>query len=560
MNLKIYLICYILINLFGIITGNECTIIVKITESGTHQIYNKAPKELYINNAQYEIQSNKLYQLNETNNITLKYDNLDNCKEMFSGCSNIEEIDFSNCDTSSVTTMEKMFSGCTKLNSLNLINIDTSKVANMDSMFYNCCSLNSLDLSNFNTSKVNSMTNMFRCCSSLISVNLNSFDTSKATNMCNMFWDCSSLISLDLSNFDTSQNENFGHMFANCTKLLYLNLSNFIISKAKYLDNIFNGCSSLRYINIENFSINPSVIIKTEDMFKGISENITICYKNDNSDNNGILNQIMNISNNNIIICSVDFFFEETNIYINASSILSYSSEINTFSEIQSSELVINNNTNFFEQTNISINVSSILSFNNDISIFSEIKSFDLVINNNNSNIYDNITELEKIIQLYLDFCDINEIKNEICFVNYTSNETNIYYEDIILKAIDKDLTSIKFNTSSLDNGIDDIFIYNNKTTYTLTTSNNQKNNYNANISSVDLGQCDLLLREHYNISENENLYIRKIDVAQDGMKIPKIEFDIYAKLNNSNLEKINNVKVNSLYYILIKLNIILIK
>ena len=47
------------------------------------------------------------------------------------------------------------------------------------------------------------------------------------------------------------------------------------------------------------------------DMFKGTSENITICYKSDNSNNNGILNQIMDISNNNIINCSVDFFFED---------------------------------------------------------------------------------------------------------------------------------------------------------------------------------------------------------------------------------------------------------
>ena len=119
-------------------------------------------------------------------------------------------------------------------------------------------------------------------------------------------------------------------------------------------------------------------------------------------------------------------------------------------------------------------------------------------------------------------------------------NETNIYYEDIILKAIDKDLTSINFNTSDLDNGIDDVFIYNNKTKFTLTTSNNQKNNYYTNTSSIDLGQCELLLREYYNISENENLYIRKIEVAQDDMKIPKIEYEIFARLNNSNLEKLN--------------------
>ena len=33
-----------------------------------------------------------------------------------------------------------------------------------------------------------------------------------------------------------------------------------------------------------------------------------------------------------------------------------------------------------------------------------------------------------------------------------------------------------------------------------------------------------------------------KLEVNQDGMKIPKIEYEIYGKLNRSNLEKLNIV------------------
>ena len=61
-----------------------------------------------------------------------------------------------------------------------------------------------------------------------------------------------------------------------------------------------------------------------------------------------------------------------------------------------------------------------------------------------------------------------------------------------------------------------------------LTTANNQKNNKYYNISSIDLRQCETLLKHFYHISEEESLYIKKIDIIQEDMKIPKIEYAIY--------------------------------
>ena len=48
----------------------------------------------------------------------------------------------------------------------------------------------------------------------------------------------------------------------------------------------------------------------------------------------------------------------------------------------------------------------------------------------------------------------------------------------------------------------------------TLTTSSNQKNNINnTQISTIDLAECEILLRKYYNISDNETLYMKKIDI-----------------------------------------------
>ena len=75
--------------------------------------------------------------------------------------------------------------------------------------------------------------------------------------------------------------------------------------------------------------------------------------------------------------------------------------------------------------------------------------------------------------------------------------------------------------------------------TVTLTTTENQKNNSNNNITIIDLGECEDLLRKEYSIPDNEILYMKKIDVIQEGMKIPKIEYDVYYKSGNI-LQKLN--------------------
>ena len=74
----------------------------------------------------------------------------------------------------------------------------------------------------------------------------------------------------------------------------------------------------------------------------------------------------------------------------------------------------------------------------------------------------------------------------------------------------------------------------------TLTTTENQKNNTNNNMTTIDLGECEYLLRKEYNISDEKKLYIKKIDVVQEGLQIPKVEYDVYSKLNDSKLIKLN--------------------
>ena len=137
-----------------------------------------------------------------------------------------------------------------------------------------------------------------------------------------------------------------------------------------------------------------------------------------------------------------------------------------------------------------------------------------------------------------------NVIKNVIDNISKNkpkvkTKEEEIKYYNTILEKIDKVFTAENYNTSELDNGKDETF-KTEKMTITFTTSDNQRNNINKNTTTIDLGQCELSLRKFYNISNDEAIYIKKLDVVQEGMKTPKIEYEVYAKLFGNKLIKLN--------------------
>ena len=74
----------------------------------------------------------------------------------------------------------------------------------------------------------------------------------------------------------------------------------------------------------------------------------------------------------------------------------------------------------------------------------------------------------------------------------------------------------------------------------TLTTTKNQNDNNYKNKTTINLGQCENKIKKKYNISYNESLFIFKIDVKEEGMKMPKIEYEIYYPLYNDELIKLN--------------------
>ncbi|MBR5137973.1 MAG: BspA family leucine-rich repeat surface protein [Alistipes sp.] len=188
------------------------------------------------------------------------------CSGMFDRMGNLQEIDFTNVDTSNVTTMSSMFYACYNLTSLTFgDNFDTSNVTDMSNMFSNCYALTSLDLSGFNTAKVTNMSFMFFECEKLILLNVSGFNTAKVTNMYNMFYRCEQLTTLDVSGFNTANVTNMTSMFHKCYNLTSLNVSGFNTANVTNMTYMFAYCKNLTLLNVSGF--NTEKVTNMDHMF-----------------------------------------------------------------------------------------------------------------------------------------------------------------------------------------------------------------------------------------------------------------------------------------------------
>ena len=116
--------------------------------------------------------------------------------------------------------------------------------------------------------------------------------------------------------------------------------------------------------------------------------------------------------------------------------------------------------------------------------------------------------------------------------IDYKSNKTGaINITELLSKQI-LELFKV-FNLSDVLNGKDVTSIFDDgnndgNTTITLTTPENQRNQENENVSTINLKECESDLRTYWNLSEKDTLIIMKLDKEITGMKIPKIEYEIY--------------------------------
>ena len=84
-----------------------------------------------------------------------------------------------------------------------------------------------------------------------------------------------------------------------------------------------------------------------------------------------------------------------------------------------------------------------------------------------------------------------------------------------------------------------ELIIHKDKMTIVLTSTfiQNNKENINSNSTSINFGKCINILKNVYNISEENDLYLLKIDIEQEYRNYPLIEYEFFYPLDNEKLD-----------------------
>jgi len=92
-----------------------------------------------------------------------------------------------------------------------------------------------------------------------------------------------------------------------------------------------------------------------------------------------------------------------------------------------------------------------------------------------------------------------------------------------------------------------DLILYGNNITYQITSTYNQLNDEYNNITVINIGECEKLLKEKYNIKNDENLIIFKVDYFLEGFLIPITEYEIFNPENFAKLDlnQCNDTTIN---------------
>jgi surface protein len=468
--------------------------------------FNSIPDKILVNGIPLDYVGNMVYGLEkEENTITIIFDNLlTECNVMFYGLRNITKIDLSKFDSSKVTGMAGMFYSCSSIVSINLDNFVTSSVTTMHGMFNGCYKLTSLNLNSFDTSSVTDMHGLFSSCSSITSFELNNFNTSLVEEMTVLFNNCTSLKSLDLGNFDTSSVRKFHGVFKHCSSLLSLNIGSFNTSSCNNFNQMFLGCSSLISLNLSHFDISlPNYIY---NLFDDCNKNVITCI--DEEKQPLMINLLNSLNENYTNNCSNICFTQSNNKFIKEKSICITECFYDGIYKYEYNNICYENCPN-------NTHISSDYHHCED----DEIYLNELV---PNWNVYEFFNGQDK------------------------TNFLNSTIEDIFITKIKRDIISGKLDLTNLISGEEiDFKIKYEDTTYQITTPRNQKNKEYNDTSTIQLGECENILKRIYGI--DEELIIFKIENDVPGISIPVIGYIIFHPVNKSilNLTYCKNETIN---------------
>ena len=504
------------------------------------------PFKVLINDTEVKI-TNGFYNFREgINKVELFFDRQVYCKNMFRNLDRIISIDLSDFSSAMEGDMSYMFSGCKNLVSIDFGDFfDTSFVENMEYMFSECTKLKSLNLERFNTRLVENMNNMFYKAESLLYLDLANFDTSSVSSMNKMFFGCDSLVYINLYSFIEKQNLQYSDIFNyQIDKLIYCinpTLANKIYTLLNNA-NQKNDCGNICFNRISKIIPKKKICIdkcENDDIYQ--KEDNRICYKDPSS------------SDSNDDSKSTEESSESSEESSESSEESSENSEESSESSEESSENSEESSESSEESSESSEESSESSEESSESQKESSESSEESSESQKESNESPEVTEKKEDSDSTL--VTNNEEKfdpNSFFKESKQKDEEELSNKDEVIKSLKENILSGNMNSmiTNLINGTkEDLIAEYKDITYQLTTTANQKEGSYNNISTIDLGECEGILKGIYGIDSNLSLIIMKIDYKMEGLLIPVIGYEVYNPLNNSLLNlsycKNTSIKLN---------------
>ena len=147
----------------------------------------------------------------------------------------------------------------------------------------------------------------------------------------------------------------------------------------------------------------------------------------------------------------------------------------------------------------------------------------------------ENIDKSNTIKELDDKSCTIEQIINNLCLEGILSSEEILK----ILNLLKNDL----FNNFNND---ENRIILTKNVVFQVSTLEQQKNSNNSNISSIDFGECENILKYEYKISSDEELKIIKIDIKNQDLSKTYVQNELYSNISTDrlNLNKCENTTI----------------
>ena len=122
--------------------------------------------------------------------------------------------------------------------------------------------------------------------------------------------------------------------------------------------------------------------------------------------------------------------------------------------------------------------------------------------------------------------CNAIDFFNGICKINNNNPKTIDDMAKTIKEQLNQTLDEFMMNITN--NEQKDLLIKAKDTTYQITTTDNQKNNKYEDVSVINLGECENILKTKNHIDPSKSLIIFKIDYYVPGISIPVIGYEVY--------------------------------